>query len=85
MDRDRILSLERDDLRLLRARQQHIARQRRPILVRQVLLRHVYRDQLAVKAIRVPAAAGQHDGRVRTGSHADENAFLCAPKTTRAD
>ena len=77
--RDGILAFEGLDVRLLRARQRHVALERHPIFGGQVLLRHVDGEQLAVEAIGVAAAAGQHLGGVRARRHADEDPLLRAP------
>ena len=77
---DRILALEDVDVRVLRPGQRHVPFERGAILGGQVGLRHVDREQLAVEAVGVPPAAGEHLGGVRARRHADENPFLRAPR-----
>ena len=69
---------------LLGARQHDVARERRPILRREVRLVHVDGEQLAVEPIGVAPAAGQHRGRVGARRHADEDTLLRAPRRVDA-
>ena len=77
--RDRVLPFQRRHVRLLRARQRDVAVERHPVFGREILLCHVDREQLAVKAIGIPPSAREHLVRVRPRCHADEDAFLRAP------
>ena len=73
-----------DDLGLLRARQHDVARERRPVLRREVRLVHVDGEELAVEAIGVAPAAGEHRGRIGPRRHADEDTLLRAPRRVDA-
>ncbi len=73
-------AVEDVDLRLLRAGQHDVAVEGAAILRRQVRLVHVDREQLAVKPVGIPPAAGEHGRGVGARRHADQNPLLRAPR-----